>query len=767
MALLLLLLLILMSLLSISLSISSISFSTLSSISSSSLLSIDYNNTNTINTNTNTTNNNTTNSNTSNNNTNSILNSTVKTPIKSLIKNTRNVKLSTWSTAILQLQQLVAPSSSSSSSSSRLTRVLRIILSWSLLVVSKIISLDAPFRFRSLVELYQDYNNEYYDYNDVILLQSAALGLIVGYGSSKIVSGFFQLISELVLSPATAEVGIILPLKAFDGALLSASRRLDGAMDSTSNDDNEISAVSAAAGGQDEGRSGFARRALDRGIRASNQLLYRAIFNLFPAFVESVCVLYLLINQVGVEVGLVAALVSSTYVILTAAVMNNRIPILRQQLKTEGIANGCAEDALSLAETVAAFGATDIEHQRYANALYKNSLTCISVRTSYSLLKLMQVSILGIGSALIAYVGWRSAVRDSNILFNNIPGKLVLIQGLFAQLCAPLDHVGQHFRDCVTASEDLRELLSLSSSLPPPSISSSSKPPSSLPLISRQYLSKSEYTNASPILEIRNLTFMYNSNINSNEEQAILKNISLTIPSGGMSVGIVGPSGSGKSTLLRVILGLEPLNNAEHYADNNTNSIFINGVDVTDMERMSCFAMVGQENDLFRSLTLAQNIMYGTSNTTYDSKLHEILVEKALANAVEDASLWPLILKVEGGWNAQVGPRGRLLSGGERARVCLARALFREEMQGGILLMDEITASLDAKTENMVTEAVEARVQKGATAILIAHRLASIQHCDKIIVMKDGRIIETGNHHSLMDKKGWYHDSWMIQQLSK
>ena len=207
------------------------------------------------------------------------------------------------------------------------------------------------------------------------------------------------------------------------------------------------------------------------------------------------------------------------------------------------------------------------------------------------------------------------------------------------------------------------------------------------------------------------------------------------------------------------------MNNIDSNNDNSTNRIFINGVDVTNMERMSCFAMVGQENDLFRSLTLAENIMYGTKNCTNDSKLHEILVEKALSNAVEDASLWPLIMKIEGGWNAQVGPRGRLLSGGERQRVCLARALFREEIQGGILLMDEITASLDAKTESQVTEALNQRVHKGATAILIAHRLASIQHCNIIIVMKDGKIIEKGNHHTLMDKRGWYYESWNLQQI--
>lgn len=105
-------------------------------------------------------------------------------------------------------------------------------------------------------------------------------------------------------------------------------------------------------GGQDEGRSGFARRALDRGLRASNQFLYRSIFNLFPSFIETICVICLMVQKAGVVVGLTAGVVAYAFVAMTMIIMQKRIPILRRQLRDEGIANGCAEDALSLAETV-------------------------------------------------------------------------------------------------------------------------------------------------------------------------------------------------------------------------------------------------------------------------------------------------------------------------------------------------------------------------------------------------------------------------------
>jgi ABC-type multidrug transport system fused ATPase/permease subunit len=95
--------------------------------------------------------------------------------------------------------------------------------------------------------------------------------------------------------------------------------------------------------------------------------------------------------------------------------------------------------------------------------------------------------------------------------------------------------------------------------------------------------------------------------------------------------------------------------------------------------------------------------------------------------------------------------------------VCLARAFYREELAGGILLMDEVTASLDAVTERQITEGIMRRVKKGASAVLIAHRLSTVQNCNMILVMKDGEIIERGTHAQLIRKGGWYANSWRLQ----
>jgi ABC-type multidrug transport system fused ATPase/permease subunit len=227
----------------------------------------------------------------------------------------------------------------------------------------------------------------------------------------------------------------------------------------------------------------------------------------------------------------------------------------------------------------------------------------------------------------------------------------------------------------------------------------------------------------------------------------------------------------------------------------NYGSIFMNGRDLTKYNRVPFFSIVGQDSDLFRGLNLLENIKYGSHTLLNDREINITSIIKfneeiALHNAALDSQLYSVIEKQKDGWLAPVGPRGRLLSGGERQRVCLARSLFRQEMSllndgekpikskietinhgGCILLMDEVTSSLDAKTESIVTDAVMARVKKGATAILIAHRLSSVQRCDIIIVMKDGQIVERGTHSELISsshsKTGWYAEAWHLQSSTK
>ena len=174
--------------------------------------------------------------------------------------------------------------------------------------------------------------------------------------------------------------------------------------------------------------------------------------------------------------------------------------------------------------------------------------------------------------------------------------------------------------------------------------------------------------------------------------------------------------------------------------------------------------------------------------------------ERALHNAAMDAMVYPVVAKQSEGWLSSVGPRGRLLSGGERQRVCIARALYRQEMSlhstlfpqyrnheiaelgtnsttsnsrrsagSCILLMDEVTASLDANTESVVTDAIMTRVRTGgATALMVAHRLSSLQKCDLILVLKDGAVIETGSHAQLIRRRGgWYAEAWKLQSTTQ
>eukprot|EP01031_Cornospumella_fuschlensis_P028562 gene28562-34476_t len=662
-------------------------------------------------------------------------------------------KLSTLQTAVNQYKRLFQ-SGDEYDTMGRGQRLARIMCSWVFLVIAKSIALASPLYFKSLIEKGATADKELAAIGVIgHSLQYSAMGLILGYGAMKLASGLVQYVGEIILSATSTQVSEVLPRQAFASALLAASRRQDDRVKGdTSSESGKNPSKSA------ESRSGFARRALDRGLRASNQLLYRSIFNLLPAFVESFCVLILIIKSTNRLVGLTAAAVISTFVGVTSYIMSYRVRYHRRQLEAENIANGYAEDALSLAEVVASFGAMNIERHRYAAALRGVSKASVKVRRSFSALKLLQAAIMGIGSAALMLAAWKSHQPSiGSTSTKSIAGTLVLTQALFAQMCAPLDHVGQHFRDCVAAAEDLRDLERIVAGNGDNVISTHEEG------IGEEIKSlkvKSPY-----ILEVNHLTYAY-----ADSERQMLSDVSLSIPYGGYSVGIVGPSGSGKTTLFRLLLGLEDI----RASDANTGSIYVHGRDFTATNRVPLFSVVGQDNDLFRGLDLMQNIEYGAYTLPHYDNITDEEKMDALHNAAYDAQLWNTLAQ-SGGWRREVGPRGRLLSGGERQRVCLARALYREELMRSvqdmdtIVLMDEITSSLDVRTESDIIQSlIEKRVKKQrVTLLMIAHRLASVQFCDKIIVMKEGRIVESGNHAQLLALNGWYAEAWRLQSAGR
>ena len=221
----------------------------------------------------------------------------------------------------------------------------------------------------------------------------------------------------------------------------------------------------------------------------------------------------------------------------------------------------------------------------------------------------------------------------------------------------------------------------------------------------------------------------------------VLKNVSLDIKS-GERVGIVGPSGAGKTTMAKLMLRLyEP----------QFGKIAVDGVDLKEYDLESLrrqVAMVMQDTPLF-DISIAENITIAKPEV---SPLEVMRVAKL-------AAAHDFIMKLPEAYDTEVGRRGAKLSGGEKARIALAAALLKDPR---ILILDEPTAMLDALTEDKVIEALE-RVTKYRTTLIIAHRLSTLKFTDRIVVLDDGRVIETGAHKELLKKGGLYAELWNSQ----
>lgn len=211
----------------------------------------------------------------------------------------------------------------------------------------------------------------------------------------------------------------------------------------------------------------------------------------------------------------------------------------------------------------------------------------------------------------------------------------------------------------------------------------------------------------------------------------------------GEKIGLVGYSGSGKTTLTKLLL---------RFMDTTRGSIHIGGVDIRDVLQQdvrSRIAYVPQEPLLFHR-TIAENISYGRPGAS----------KKAVQEAARLAYVDEFVKDMPKGYNTLVGERGVKLSGGQRQRVAIARALLRD---APILVLDEATSALDSRSEKLIQQALW-RLMKDRTALVVAHRLSTIQRMDRIVVMDTGRIVQIGTHQELLQhKKGIYAELWAHQ----
>jgi ATP-binding cassette subfamily B protein len=315
--------------------------------------------------------------------------------------------------------------------------------------------------------------------------------------------------------------------------------------------------------------------------------------------------------------------------------------------------------------------------------------------------------IIGSGSLLVWYFG--SMLQMHRLISL---GMIVAFLAYLAMVQHPLEFLGhstQWITRALTAAERVFEVLDAESE-------------------SEDSRGEIELEEIHGEVEYRNVGFGYE------KHQQVLKDVSFKVKPGQM-LGLVGKSGVGKSTIINLLC---------RFYDADEGEIFIDGVPLRDVSLWSYRGKLGvvlQEPFLF-SGTIAENIAYAKPEATPE----EIMAAAKIANAHD------FIISKPDGYDEQVGERGSRLSGGEKQRVCIARAILHDP---AILILDEATASVDLETEQQIQEAI-ARLIKGRTTFAIAHRLSTLRNAHKLLVMDEGRVVESGTHDELKAKRGVY-----------